>query len=92
MVFRVCRLAALFCAVVALAGCGDGVRSAAPTAPTRLPDQPTKENVLAWINTYRLHPAPERLRSAQLGQGLEVADYGLKRSNLPCRLGGFEPL
>jgi hypothetical protein len=39
---------------------------AAPTrvaipASARLPDQPTKENILAWINTYRLHPAPERL-------------------------------
>ncbi len=34
MVFRVCRLAVLLCAIVTLAGCGDGVRSAAPTAPT----------------------------------------------------------
>ena len=34
MVFRVCRSAAIICAVVTLAGCGDGVRSAGPTAPT----------------------------------------------------------
>jgi hypothetical protein len=34
MVFRVRGLAALICAVVTLAGCGDGVRSAVPTAPT----------------------------------------------------------
>jgi hypothetical protein len=33
--------------------------AAAPAA--RLPDQPSKENILAWINTYRLHPDPERL-------------------------------
>jgi hypothetical protein len=33
-VFRVRGLAALICAVVTLAGCGDGVRSAVPTAPT----------------------------------------------------------
>src|SRR5581483_9027913 len=33
-------------------------------APTRLPDQPSKENILAWINTYRMHPAPDRLPTA----------------------------
>ncbi|MBV8835376.1 MAG: hypothetical protein JO000_02460, partial [Alphaproteobacteria bacterium] len=36
----------------------------AAAAPTRLPDQPSKENILAWINTYRMHPAPERLPTA----------------------------
>jgi hypothetical protein len=30
-------------------------------APARLPDQPTKESILGWINTYRLHPDPDRL-------------------------------
>jgi hypothetical protein len=30
-------------------------------APARLPDQPTKESILSWINTYRLHPDPDRL-------------------------------
>jgi hypothetical protein len=33
----------------------------AAAAPARLPDQPSKESVLSWINTYRLHPDPERL-------------------------------
>ena len=32
---------------------------AAPAA--RLPDQPSKENILAWINSYRLHPDPDRV-------------------------------
>jgi hypothetical protein len=30
-------------------------------APARLPDQPAKESILSWINTYRLHPDPDRL-------------------------------
>jgi hypothetical protein len=33
----------------------------AAAAPVRLPDQASKESVLGWINTYRLHPDPERL-------------------------------
>src|SRR6476660_3021337 len=33
----------------------------AAAAPIRLPDQPTKESVLGWMNTYRLHPEPDRL-------------------------------
>ena len=33
-------------------------------APARLPDQPTKESILGWMNTYRLHPDPDRLPTA----------------------------
>lgn len=33
----------------------------AAAAPIRLPDQPSKESILGWMNTYRLHPEPDRL-------------------------------
>ena len=33
-------------------------------APNRLPEQPTKEMILGWMNTYRLHPDPDRLSGA----------------------------
>src|SRR5262249_3353675 len=33
----------------------------ATAAPIRLPDQPSKESILGWMNTYRLHPDPDRL-------------------------------
>lgn len=33
----------------------------AAAAPIRLPDQPSKESILGWMNTYRLHPDPDRL-------------------------------
>ena len=28
-------------------------------APKGLPDQPSKENILGWINTYRYNPDPD---------------------------------
>jgi hypothetical protein len=33
-------------------------------APTRLPENPTRENILGWINTYRHNPDPDRVPSA----------------------------
>jgi hypothetical protein len=33
-------------------------------APTRLPENPTRENVLGWINTYRHNPDPDRVPAA----------------------------
>src|SRR4051794_30635521 len=33
----------------------------ATAAPIRLPDQASKESILGWMNTYRLHPDPDRL-------------------------------
>ena len=41
--------------------------SFATAAPNRLPDQPSKENILGWINTYRVHPDPERVPAAVRG-------------------------
>jgi hypothetical protein len=41
--------------------------AAATAAPTRLPDPPSKEAILAWINTYRLHPDADRLPVAVRG-------------------------
>ena len=36
-------------------------------APNRLPEQPTKEMILGWMNTYRTHPDPDRLPVAVRG-------------------------
>jgi hypothetical protein len=36
-------------------------------AAPRLPEQPTKENILGWINAYRTHPDPDRLAVAVRG-------------------------
>jgi len=36
----------------------------ASAAPTRLPDNPTRENILGWINTYRHNPDPDRVPAA----------------------------
>jgi hypothetical protein len=33
----------------------------AAAAPTRLPDQSSKEGILGWMSTYRFHPDPDRL-------------------------------
>ena len=33
-------------------------------APTRLPEQATKEMILGWINTYRARPDPDRVPAA----------------------------
>src|SRR5882672_2292011 len=41
-----------------------GLVSAAPKA---LPEQPTKEMILGWMNTYRLHPDPDRVPAAVRG-------------------------
>jgi hypothetical protein len=41
--------------------------SIAAAAPNRLPDQPSKENILGWINTYRTQPDPERVPAAVRG-------------------------
>jgi len=39
----------------------------AAAAPARLPDQSSKEGILGWMNTYRLHPDPDRLPGAVRG-------------------------
>jgi hypothetical protein len=36
-------------------------------APARLPEQPSKEMILGWINTYRNHPDPDRVPVAVRG-------------------------
>jgi hypothetical protein len=36
-------------------------------APKGLPDQPSKENILGWINTYRHNPDPDRVPAAVRG-------------------------
>src|SRR5215212_6321397 len=41
--------------------------SIAAAAPNRLPDQPSKENILGWINTYRTLPDPDRVPAAVRG-------------------------
>src|SRR4051812_15602421 len=37
------------------------------TAAKTLPEQPTKEMILGWMNAYRAHPDPERLPAAVRG-------------------------
>ena len=39
----------------------------AQAAAPRLPEQPTRENILGWINLYRSHRDPERLPVAIRG-------------------------
>lgn len=39
----------------------------ASAAPNRLPDQPSKELILGFINAYRLHPDPDRVPVAVRG-------------------------
>jgi len=36
-------------------------------APKGLPEQPSKENILGWINTYRHNPDPDRVPAAVRG-------------------------
>ena len=39
----------------------------AAAAPGRLPEQPSKEMILGWINSYRHHPDPDRVPAAVRG-------------------------
>src|SRR5262245_22010511 len=48
-------------ALVVLVLAVSAVPAFATGAPVRLPDQPSKESILGWMNTYRFHPDPDRL-------------------------------
>jgi hypothetical protein len=39
----------------------------ASASATRLPDSPTRENILGWINTYRHNPSPDQVPGAVRG-------------------------
>jgi len=80
MVFGVCRLAALLCAVMTVASCGDGVRSAAPTAPAPLPTAaivPTPQPAPPRIGSYPPITGPGRIFVYRDSPYPRVQDYTL---------------
>jgi hypothetical protein len=76
MVFRVRRLAALICAAATLAGCGDGVRNAVPTAPT-LAVVPTPQPAPAPSGGYPPMTGPSRVFVYRDSPSPRVAAYTL---------------